>query len=313
MITRSSDGTNFVEINDENVLVEVGSERPTIYLRENKEIEWQHSTYGNSTSVESLKGNSVTHGDREITGEEAISLLENGRVTEEKPVRIENSRIFPGNINAEKMASSKPKLYDKQNNELSVDGVKIPQLDKFVSEHNEKTTINFLDELFEQIYDPEGFNLIHSTDYRPNLKAENTDIEEYDENVIKALESRGHAFCGELEKLVTYTLRNKGVNSMRMPGNYALRYDENTEGITIPDSKGDRIVEHGFNYFQNEDQFEKIDPSIYLHLREAGMNHEESFKYSRNRDEVYLLENNLTAPIGEEDKLVQTLEHVEVK
>ena len=43
------------------------------------------------------------------------------------------------------------------------------------------------------------------------------------------------------------------------------------------------------------------------------MDHEESFKYSRNRDEVYLLENNLTAPIDEEDELVQTLEHVEVK
>jgi hypothetical protein len=232
--------------------------------------------------------------------------------TEEKPVRIENSRFFPGELNAEKMASSEPKLYDKQNNELSEEGVKIPQLDEFVSKHGEKTTINFLDELFEQIYDPEGFNLIHSTDYRPDLKAGNTDIEEYDENVIRALESRGHAFCSELEKLVTYTLRNKGVNSMRMPGNQALRYDENKEGITIPDSKGDKIVEHGFNYFQNEDQFEKTDPSIYLHLREAGMNHEESFKYSRNRDDVYLIGYNLESPVDESsEKVVQELNQIE--
>lgn len=307
MITRSSDQKQFIEMQD--VLVELDADQPSVYMPTTKTAEWSYQL--SKTGQEPVEKEKLSTTSRlenqegqEITLEEAVQLLEE---PQNQSVTSHHKTFLPGEVNPNQQ-NAEPSLYSPEENQMSSEGEEIPEIDQYIQKHREESTDEFLDGFFQTLYDE--WDIRHSTDVSSKHQVENTEIESYDENAKETIQSSKHGFCGELLEIVNYALRNKGVPSGQQPGNWVLRYDTDKDGLTIPDSDGDQVVEHGFNYFENEDgELEKIDLSIYMHLREADMDHEEAYKFSKNRDEVYLLENKLRAPY--QGKISQELDHLE--
>ena len=116
---------------------------------------------------------------------------------------------------------------------------------------------------------------------------------EHKENAVRALE-QGHGLCCELERLFTYTMRNTGHSAGR-PSNNILRYSYEN-GKTVEDPEGEYLVAHGFPMVEIGDEDVIVDPSIYMHRRDSGDNHEETAAASVDRDEVYYTRNRIKPP-----------------
>ena len=291
MVTDTDNQKEFREIEDGGLLEE-GDGELDVMVPGSGSIEYSYRLTPVEEDVQvsgdDLHG-SFKHDGEEVSAEEINSLLEDEEIDDQQPLMYTGSKMAFYGLNMAGPTAHEPMLYDPEEDEFSEDGQEISELEDFINEYQDAPTTETVSALLQHLYDDLGVR--HSTDVSDErAPGQNQDPEE---DAIRALE-QGHGLCGELERLFTYTMRETG-NAAGRPFDNILRYRKE-DGTTVADPEGEYVVGHGFPMVEIGGEDVVVDPSIYMHLRETGMDHEEAAASSVDREEIYYTRNRVSPP-----------------